>query len=504
MASQGSHGQILRSSSIIGASSLGSIVLGLVRTKVAAVLLGPGGVGLIGIYTNLITTASGIAALGFGTAGVRSIADAGANQDRGALAAAWRALSLGTIALACVGSAVFWLAGRPIAQAVLGDAGYGHDVSWLAIGVLLTVLAGAQTAKLNGFRRIGDIAYVNVLSAICATILAVAAVLAFGRRGLLAFVLALPVSTCLIGYAYARRVRIHSSDSRSPTFGQLAAQWLALGRVGVGVMVAAITSTGGALIVRAIIDRKLGAASLGQFQAAWAISMTYVGYVLTAMATDYFPRLAAAAHDKEAANRLINEQLEVALLGAGPIIVGMLALAPWVVTLLYSHKFGAAVAILHWQVLGDVFKVASFPIAYLMLAMSSSGLYIAVEVIFMGAVVGVTWFGLPAVGLQITGVAVLVAYVVYFLCAYLVARRLTSFQLTKQAARLLLLLIVAAGGVSALAAQQLLVDSLVAVGLALTVAVLCAIRMVRLVGTGGTGANRLFAAIARLRKADGH
>jgi O-antigen/teichoic acid export membrane protein len=504
MASQGSHGQILRSSSIIGASSLGGIVLGLVRTKVAAVLLGPGGVGLIGIYTNLITTASGIAALGFGTAGVRSIADADANHDGGALAAAWRALSLGTIALACAGSAIFWLAGGAIAKAALGDASYGHDVSWLAIGVLLTVLAGAQTAKLNGFRRIGEIAYVNVLSAICATILSVAAVLAFGRRGLLAFVLALPVSTFLIGYAYARRVRIHGGDSRSLTFAQLASQWIALGRVGVGVMVAAITSTGGALVVRAIIERKLGAASLGQFQAAWAISMTYVGYVLTAMATDYFPRLAAAAHDKEAANRLINEQLEVALLGAGPIIVGMLALAPWVVTILYSHKFGAAVAILHWQVLGDVFKVASFPIAYLMLAMSSSGLYIAVEVIFMGAVVGVTWFGLPSVGLQITGVAVLVAYIVYFLCAYLVARRLTSFQLTKNVARLLLLLIVAAASVAALAAQQLLADSLAAIGLALTVTVLCAIRIVRLVGTRGTGANRLFAAISRLRKVDGN
>jgi len=232
--------------------------------------------------------------------------------------------------------------------------------------------------------------------------------------------------------------------------------------------------------------------------------MTYVGYVLTAMATDYFPRLAAAAHDKEAANRLVNEQLEVALLGAGPIIVGMLALAPWVVTLLYSHKFGPSVAILHWQVLGDVFKVASFPIAYLMLAMSSSGLYIAVEVIFMGAVVGITWLGLPLAGLQITDIALLVAYIVYFLCAYLVARRLTSFRLVKRVARLLLLLIAAAASVAAFASRPLPLDSVVAIGLALATSVFCAIRIVRLVGTGATGASRLFAVIGRLRKVDGH
>lgn len=504
MASQGSHGQILRSSSIIGASSIGGVVLGLVRTKVVAVLLGPGGVGLIGIYSNLITTVSGVAALGFGTAGVRSIADANANHDRSVLAAAWRALSLGTIVLACAGSAAFWLAGGKIAQDILGDAKYAGDVSWLAIGVFLTVLAGAQTAKLNGFRRIGDIAYVNVLSAICATGIGVGAVVAFGRRGLLAFVLALPVSTFVIGYFYAERVRIRHHDARSLTFGQLVSQWLALGRVGVGVMVAVITSTGGALLVRAIVQRKLGAASLGQFQAAWAISMTYVGYVLTAMATDYFPRLAATVHDREAANRLINEQLEVALLGGGPVIVGMLALAPWVVRLLYSSKFAAAVAILQWQVLGDVFKVASFPIAYLMLATSSSGLYIAVELIFMGAVVGITWFGLPLAGLQITGVALLAAYIVYFLCAYFVARRLTAFQLTTRVARLLLLLIAVAASIAALAAQQLFADSMVAIGLALAMTAFCAVRIVRLTGTGRANADRIFAVIGRLRKGDGH
>jgi PST family polysaccharide transporter len=435
---------------------------------------------------------------------VRSIADASTNHDENVLAAAWRALSLGTIVLACAGSAIFWLAGGKIAKEALGDVRYGHDVSWLAIGVLLTVLAGAQTAKLNGFRRIGDIAYVNVLSAICATIIAVAAVLAFGARGLLLFVLALPISTFVTGYLYARRLHIQSCDSWKLSLRQLAAEWVALGRVGVGVMVAAITSTGSALLVRAVIQRQLGAASLGQFQAAWAISMTYVGYVLTAMATDYFPRLAAAAHDKQAANRLINEQLEVALLGAGPVIVGLLALAPWVVTLLYSHKFGAAVAILHWQVLGDVFKVASFPIAYLMLAMSSSGLYIAVEIIFMGAVVGITWFGLPLAGLQITGIAVLVAYMVYFVCAYLVARKLTSFQLSSRVARLLLLLIVAAGTVAALAMRQRLADSIVAIGLASAMTVLCAIRMIRLAGASGADANKLFAVIGRLRKVDGH
>ena len=51
---QSSHKQILRSSFIIGGASVINILVGLLRMKVVAVLLGPAGVGLIGILNNLM------------------------------------------------------------------------------------------------------------------------------------------------------------------------------------------------------------------------------------------------------------------------------------------------------------------------------------------------------------------------------------------------------------------------------------------------------------------
>jgi len=65
----GSYRQILRSSSIIGGASVINIAVGLLRVKVAAVLLGPAGVGLIGLLSNLAGTASAIAGLGVGRTG---------------------------------------------------------------------------------------------------------------------------------------------------------------------------------------------------------------------------------------------------------------------------------------------------------------------------------------------------------------------------------------------------------------------------------------------------
>ena len=71
-----SVGPILRSSSsssIIGGANALNYLVGLVRIKVVAVLLGPAGVGLISLYTSamaLLGTASG---LGLGSSGVREV-----------------------------------------------------------------------------------------------------------------------------------------------------------------------------------------------------------------------------------------------------------------------------------------------------------------------------------------------------------------------------------------------------------------------------------------------
>ena len=51
------YGQILKSSALIGGSSVVNIAIGIVRTKAMAILLGPDGFGLIGVYrsiTNLL------------------------------------------------------------------------------------------------------------------------------------------------------------------------------------------------------------------------------------------------------------------------------------------------------------------------------------------------------------------------------------------------------------------------------------------------------------------
>lgn len=426
MSKDASYRQILRSSSIIGGSSVINIAVGLLRIKVAAVLLGPAGVGLIGLLSNLAGTASAVAGLGLGNVGTRQIAEAVGRSDAAAMAAARRALFWGSLVLAMLGAAVFWALRDVLAVRVLGDSSLAGEVGWLAFVVGLTVAAASQTALLNGMRQIGDLARVSVLSALLSTLLGIGALMLWGRGGLVAFLIAAPLASFLLGHMYVARLpKIQVPRTPLPVLG---GQWRIMVRLGAAFMAAGLAGTLGQLMVRTLVQRQLGADALGYFQAASTISMTYIGFVLTAMGTDYYPRLTAVIHDHAAVNRMVNEQTEVAILLAGPVFLAMMGLAPWVIELLYSGSFQPAAEVLRWQVLGDILKVASWPLGFIILAAGNGRTFMLTESLAVGVIVLLTWFTLPLMGVAATGIAFIGMYVVYLPMVYWLAWRKTGFR----------------------------------------------------------------------------
>lgn len=420
-----SYSQILRSSIIIGGASILNILIGLCRTKAAAVLLGPAGVGLIGLFQNMITMASTVAGLGFGNVGTRQIAEAAARADDSAVVAARRALFWGTLVLASTGALIFWALRDLLALSVVGDSNSKFQVQWLALGVAFTVGASSQSALLNGLRRIGDIARVSVFSALLSTILGVGVLLCWGQSGIIAFVLAAPACTLVLGYFFASRL---PKPIGCPTpWPLLISQWRTLARLGTAFMLAGVVATFAQLLVRILIQRKYGADGSGNFQASWQISMTYLGFVLSAMGTDYYPRLTASIDDHNATNRMVIEQTEVALLLAGPVLVVMMGLAPWIIHILYSHEFRQAQTILRWQVIGDLLKILSWPLGFVLLASGNGKAFLFTETVGFAFFVALTWCGLNFFGVQAAGLAFVGMYVVYLPMVYWLAHRKTGF-----------------------------------------------------------------------------
>src|SRR5665213_3506908 len=78
---KGTYTQILKSSALVGGSSVLNIGIGIARTKAMAVLLGPAGFGLFGLYGSVATLTQTFAGMGINSSGVRQIAEAAGSGD---------------------------------------------------------------------------------------------------------------------------------------------------------------------------------------------------------------------------------------------------------------------------------------------------------------------------------------------------------------------------------------------------------------------------------------
>jgi PST family polysaccharide transporter len=420
-----SYHRILKGTSIIGGASFISIVIGLLRTKVLALLLGPSGVGLASLYTGLMGTASTVATMGLGVVGTRQIAEAYSKEDTHAIKVARRALFWGTMALAAAGGLVVWSLRSVLAVQALGNASYSRAVGWLSIGVALSVAGASQAALIQGMRRIGDIARLNVFGSAISTVLGIGLLWRWGNSGLVAYILVAPLASFALGHFYVSR--LPKAGTESVTVHELTREWKMLLRLGLAMVGAGLVQQFAQLWIRIDVARVLGAQSLGQYQAAWTISMQYVSFVLLAMGTDYYPRLTGVIHDHKAASILVNEQTEVATLLSAPVFIAMISVAPWVIHLLYAASFTPAIEILRWQILGDVLKVASWPLGFLILAAGDGKTFFLTETTSLLVLTGLITGLAPIMGLPITGIAYLAMYAFYLPLVYWLARRRIGF-----------------------------------------------------------------------------
>ncbi|MDB4279362.1 O-antigen translocase [Paraglaciecola sp.] len=451
-----SHRQIFRSSAIIGGSSLINMLIGIVKVKVLALMLGPVGIGLMGLYMNIMSIAAIIASCGMGSIGVRQVAAVADEEET--LSLVRRALWFGSLILGVAGMAILWLLREPVALLVFGDDAHASDVGWLGLGLLFTLIAGTQTAVLQGLRRIGDLAKVTIISGLIGALLGISAAYLFGTNGVVWFVVAAPATSFLAASYYAARL---PRPQAACDLSAIRRQWLVILKLGIPLMSAGLLMLATPLVVRTFVVNELGLDASGFFQAAWIISFTYVGFVLNAMAMDYFPRLTTTIGDPQRAGKLVNEQTEMGLLLAGPALLAMITFAPWVIQLLYAESFSPAAQLLSWQVLGDILKVASWPMSYIFLAAGRSRTYIGTQIIWSGAYLGTFIPGVSEWGLVMAGAGFAVGHLCFFAVTVIVAKRFIGFRLSRRNMVCTLLLLLAGGltiymtSVSAIASYSL-------------------------------------------------
>jgi len=167
------------------------------------------------------------------------------------------------------------------------------------------------------------------------------------------------------------------------------------------------------------------------YAAGFAIINGYVGLIFTAMGTDYYPRLSAVAHSNELCKQTINQQAEIALLVLAPILMVFLVFIQWIVIILYSNKFIAIDAMIHWAALGMLFKAASWSIAFILLAKGASKIFFWNELITNIYMLCLNILGYHFMGLTGLGISFMVGYLLYLVQVFFISKIKYQFSFDK-------------------------------------------------------------------------
>jgi enterobacterial common antigen flippase len=419
------YGQIIKSSALVGGSSVLKIGLGIVRIKAMALVLGPAGMGLLGLYSSIADLAGTIAGMGINSSGVRQIAEATGTGDTERIARTVTTLRRVALLLGVAGALLLAAFSVPVSRLSFGDSQHALEVALLSLAVLFASVSGGQMALVQGMRRIGDLARASAWGAFYGLVVTLPIVYFWRKAGVVPSLVAVAGTGMAISWWYSRKVRV---EPLAMKWALISAEVSGLLKLGSVFMASGFMMMGVAYLVRIIVLRKIGEDAAGFYQSAWTLGGLYVGFILQAMGADFFPRLTAAAHDHEECNRLVNEQAEVGLLLAGPGVVGTLTFAPLVIQLFYSAKFGPAVEILRWICLGMMLRVVSWPMGFILLAKGARQPFFWSELASSLVQVVLVWVCVLAFKLNGTGIAFFGSYVFYWFLIYAIVRSLSGFR----------------------------------------------------------------------------
>ena len=424
---QSAYRQIMKATSIFGGVQVFNILIGIIRSKFVAVLLGPTGMGIAGLLAATTGMIAGLTNFGLGTSAIKDISAAHGTGNTVRVSTVVTIFRRLVWITGLLGSIITLAFSQWLSQVTFGNKEYTYAFILISITLLLNQISTGQGVLLRGMREIGYMAKSGMIGSVLGLLTTIPLYYLYGINGIVPGIIVTSVTSLLLTWYFSRKLCIkpvYVSKVRTIAEGK------GMLKMGFMISLSGLITLGASYIVRIYISNTGGVDQVGLYNAGFAIINTYVGLVFTAMSTDYYPRLSAVAHSNEKSREVINQQAEIALLILAPIIMVFLVFINWVVIILYSTKFLPVKDMILFAALGMFFKAASWAIAFIFLAKGASKLFFWNELFTNIYLLAINIAGYYFWGLTGLGISFLVAYILYLIQVFVVARLKYDFGYT--------------------------------------------------------------------------
>lgn len=375
--------QRLTKAEIIKVFSLNAIatsirmLAGLISVKIVAAIIGPAGVAIMGQLNNISSIILGIASGGIGSGIVKYVSEYKEDkvEIRKLLSNAIRIVLCFTFFT----SIILILLHDYLSKWILLSDEYGYVFLIFGFTILFYTLNSLLVSILNGYKEFKKFVRVNICGTIFGLLFSITLVTTFGLTGAMinavtfqSFMFFITLWMCR-KYPWLSILNFTGKYDKETTQKYLKYSLMAF----VSLALVPVSQ----MLMRGYVISEISITEAGWWEGINRISNMYLSVLTTSIGVYYLPKLSEIKDNYELRYeifRCYKVFIPILLLATFSIY----ALRNFIIWLLFTPAFYPMENLFIWQLLGDFFKIASWLLAYLMVAKAKTILFITTEILF--------------------------------------------------------------------------------------------------------------------------
>jgi O-antigen/teichoic acid export membrane protein len=352
------------------------IGIGLITSKILAIFVGPSGMALVGNLRNFSSSLESISTLGFSNGIVKYVAEKKKENEQlyKIISTAFICLLVITIILSFIlyFFASFWnkqIFGNDFDYRIVFKA-TALVLPWYAISVFLLSL-------INGLGKFKNVIWINILGNIIGLLVSLYMILHFKTLGAL---LSIVISPALLFFVTFYFINKEFNFLRTIKFRYF--DFRVLKNLSSYSLMALVSSVLGPIVYLAIrknVIQIVGLEQAGYWETIVRISSYYMMFVTTILSVYFLPKLAVAQNNQETKKIFWSFYKHILPVFAVALIVIYFSRF-FIIKLLFTDEFMPVTALFFWQLIGDVFRTASWILGFQFFAKKMTKAFIISEI----------------------------------------------------------------------------------------------------------------------------
>lgn len=367
-----SYAGIVKSTFLFGFVQVFNILSKVGINKAVAFFLGTEGMGVISLYQSTINLLKTGFELGISQSAVRDISQS-LNNSRSEFSntiGIVKRIILYTSSVGCLATLILspWLSRWTFE----GSSEYTYAFMWLSVVVFLNIITEGQLGILKGTRQLRALAKASLMGSVVGLLGGVPLYWILGDKGIVPSLLVSALAAVLFSYYYVSKVDYDKTNVSTKVAFKNGSTMM---KMGIALMYVSFLGVLTDYIIRVYISNTSDINMVGLFQAGSMVITSYFGIVITALTTDYYPRISAINTDNKAIGAEFNKQCEVGLLMIVPLVVIFMFAQHFLVVFLYTDAFLPTIDYMQYATFGVFIMMICNAFAFILLAKNAIGIY---------------------------------------------------------------------------------------------------------------------------------